>query len=44
MTDEKTGKPGTTPHDYDESADKRVEKKPAGEESPQQQHNDEDHG
>ncbi|WP_170207614.1 hypothetical protein [Luteibacter pinisoli] len=44
MNDEKTGHADTSPHQYDESADKRVEKKPAKKESPQQEHDNEDHG
>lgn len=44
MNEEKTGHADTSPHQYDESADKRVEKKPAKKESPQQEHDDEDQG
>ncbi|WP_426287808.1 hypothetical protein [Luteibacter sp. E-22] len=33
-----------TPQDYDKSTGNHVEKKPGKEESPQQTHNNEDHG
>ena len=36
--------PTHNPHEYDQSAKDRVEKKPKSPESPQQQHDDEDHG
>jgi|GEM_PF-3514886 len=39
-----TGSSTPTPHDYDKSTGDKVEKKPQGEKSPQQEHDNEDHG
>ncbi|WP_256470168.1 hypothetical protein [Luteibacter flocculans] len=36
--------PTHNPREYDQSAKDRVEKKPTSPESPQQEHDDEDHG
>ncbi|WP_157006577.1 hypothetical protein [Luteibacter yeojuensis] len=45
MNDEqKKGEADTTPHQYDDTASKHVEKKPRKDESPQQEHSDEDQG
>ncbi|MGN6478799.1 hypothetical protein [Luteibacter sp.] len=44
MNSEKKEKTDTSPHEYDDSTANRVEKKPAGKQSPQQEHDDEDQG
>lgn len=44
MNSEKKEQTDTSPHEYDDSTANRVEKKPAGKQSPQQEHDDEDQG
>ena len=44
MNSEQNEHADTSPHEYDDSTANRVEKKPAGKQSPQQEHDDEDQG